>query len=255
MAISRRRYGRWFIVALTLMAGRLPPAVAGSPTVALGPINLQGLEWLNRSDAPAMHPGEVNPHLRMTSVSAPTAADQAMADDLVQTLKRAIAPYADVAVAEAAGYLPLPPDPSGWRIVHYVNVWRSWQETWEINPQEPGTLLYERQPDGALRLIGAMFTAPADATEAELNARVPLSVGRWHLHTNICMPDPIWDRTQWEIEDNGRPRFGPDSAIATEAACEAVGGDFWPTVFGWMVHAYVFADDPQDIWNPMYGSP
>jgi hypothetical protein len=35
--------------------------------------------------------------------------------------------------------------------------------------------------------------------------------------------------------------FGPASPIATEEACDAVGGDFHATTFGWMVHANVFA--------------
>ncbi|MEM9164910.1 MAG: hypothetical protein AAGC54_17810 [Cyanobacteria bacterium P01_F01_bin.4] len=78
-------------------------------------------------------------------------------------------------------------------------------------------------------------------------------MSRWHLHINICVPDPIWDADQWALEQDGLPVFGPESPIATEAACEAVDGDFRPTVFGWMVHANVFAENPADVWNPMYG--
>lgn len=38
------------------------------------------------------------------------------------------------------------------------------------------------------------------------------------------------------------------SPIATEAACNAVGGQFRPRLFGWMVHVMAFSggDDP---WN------
>ncbi len=257
MLFLRRRYFRLVLLALLLLAFLLPPAIAQtqqqthqtSPLIALGPIDLNGLEGSDGSMTPH---GENDPHVRMTAMRAPKAEDQAVADEIAEELKGAIAKYADISVAEADDYFPFPADSSGLRIVHYVNVYRSWQENWRLNPQEPGSLLYERQPDSSLKLIGAMFVAPDDATEAELDERMPLSVTQWHLHTNICVPDPIWDSEQWKIEDNGAPRFGPQSAIATEVACAEVGGDFMPTAFGWMVHAYVFADNPSDVWNQMY---
>ena len=243
MRILRHHYYR--NMALALMAIALPMP----PVIALGPIDLRGISGVDGSMMPH---GETDPHLQMTSTRPLTPESQHIADDIALALRGAILPYADISVAEADGYRPFPPDPSGFRIVHYVNPMRTWRETWGINPQEPGSLLYERQSDGSLQLIGAMFTAPEDASETELNDRVPLSVARWHLHVNICVPDPVWDTEQWALEDDGRPRFGPESHISTETACEAVGGDFWPTAFGWMVHAYVFAEDPDDIWNPMY---
>ena len=33
-----------------------------------------------------------------------------------------------------------------------------------------------------------MYTAPYEVIEEELNRRVPLSIARWHLHTNLCLP-------------------------------------------------------------------
>ena len=36
----------------------------------------------------------------------------------------------------------------------------------------------------------------------------------------------------------------------TRAECEAAGGEFTPQLFGWMVHANVFAGtDPKSIWG------
>jgi hypothetical protein len=44
--------------------------------------------------------------------------------------------------------------------------------------------------------------------------------------------------------------FGPESPVATKEACDAVHGVFHPTIFGWMVHANVFAgDNPKVIWG------
>ncbi|MDJ0706670.1 MAG: hypothetical protein QNJ46_25650 [Leptolyngbyaceae cyanobacterium MO_188.B28] len=245
MLTLRRRPFRIVVLALFLISLLLPPALAQSSD--------SGASILNGSNGAMTSHGDHDPHMRMTSMRPPTENDLAKADDLAQKVKVAIAKYADISVAEADDYQPFPPDPSDLYIVHYVNVWLPWLENFRLDPKHPGSLLYERQADGSLQLLGAMFTAPPEATEEELNARVPLSVTRWHLHTNICVPNPIWDKDQWELEQDGQPVFGPESPIATESACESVGGDFWPTAFGWMVHANVFADEPADIWNPMYG--
>jgi hypothetical protein len=44
--------------------------------------------------------------------------------------------------------------------------------------------------------------------------------------------------------------FGPRSPIATQAACDAVGGRFFPRLFGWMVHVNAFAGtDPAVVWG------
>jgi hypothetical protein len=249
--LLKRSFLHIFTLVVAIHFLLFSPAIArdNGQAVTLGRISIEGIEG---SDGSMMHRGENDPHMRMTPMRSPTAKDLAKADKLARELKEAISKYADIAAAEADGYRPFPPNPRGLRIVHYVNLGRSVAENWKLNPRKPGSLLYERQPDNSLRLIGAMVTASKKATEAELNARVPLSVARWHLHTNICVPKPIWDGKQWAIKDNGRPRFGPESTISTEAACKAVGGDFWPTAFGWMVHAYVFAENPRDIWNQMY---
>jgi len=42
---------------------------------------------------------------------------------------------------------------------------------------------------------------------------------------------------------DGHAVFGPESPIATQAACDSVGGDFHESLFGWMIHANVFAGD------------
>lgn len=193
-----------------------------------------------------------NLHLQVTNQGQPNQKESEEAARLVQELKTGIARYAKVEDAIADDYFPFPPDPAGMRIVHYVNLVNSITENWGFNPENPGALLYERQPDDSLKLIGAMVTAPDDADPQELNSRVPLSVAQWHLHTNICVPDPFWDAEQWAIIDGKNPRFGPESVIATEEQCEAVKGEFWPKALSWMVHAYVFADNPDDVWNQMY---
>lgn len=220
------------------------------PVLAQTPTN-EGI--LGGSNGAMTSHGPNDPHMQMTPTWPLASEYEAYGAELMTTVRDAISPYTDIAKAEADNYRPFPADPGDMRIVHYVNYRRSWQEGQRLDPTRPGSLLYERQPNGELALLGVMFTAPPDSTLETLNERVPLSLTRWHQHTNICLPRPVWDREQWARSQDGRPLFGPESEIATAADCDAVGGDFFPTLLGWMVHINVFAADPADVWNPMYG--
>ena len=198
-------------------------------------------------------PGD--PHASMTRLAPERPGDRARAERLLDETRRSIARYRDVEDAVADGYESFPAaPPPDLQVIHYVHRKRSEREQKAVDPGEPGALLYERDGRGGLRLLGAMYTAPVDAPLAELDARVPLSVTQWHLHQNICVPRPIWDEEAWGRRlPSGEAAFGPESPTATEAACEQVGGRFLPTVFGWMAHLNVYADDPADVWNAMYG--
>lgn len=88
-----------------------------------------------------------------------------------------------------------------------------------------------------------MYTMPKRASEEQLNERVPLSVAMWHLHTNLCMPPKSEYRTvDWT-------KFGLKGSIATPEACDAAGGRFQPSIFGWMVHVYPFQDSLDKIYS------
>jgi hypothetical protein len=73
----------------------------------------------------------------------------------------------------------------------------------------------------------------------KLNERVPLGIAQWHRHINWCVPKR-GETSRWSERQNGRPVFGPESPVATQAACDSVGGTFLPSPFGWMIHANVF---------------
>ena len=66
---------------------------------------------------------------------------------------------------------------------------------------------------------------------------------------NWCPPKP-GDAARYGEQKGGHPIFGPESPIDTEAACDAVGGKFYPRLFGWMVHVSVF--DATDLGS-IYG--
>ena len=69
-----------------------------------------------------------------------------------------------------------------------------------------------------------MFTVPPTASEDELNARIPLSVVRWHKHTNFCAAPA--DRVKEYLGKH--PKFGMFGSINTADACKAEGGTFYP---------------------------
>ena len=88
-----------------------------------------------------------------------------------------------------------------------------------------------------------MYTMPKNATTQQLNARVPLSVARWHAHVNLCMPP----KGQGARADG--TKFGLAGSISTSEACAEAGGRFIPQIFGWMVHVYPFETSREKIWG------
>lgn len=192
---------------------------------------------------------EMNPHMRMTAPRTPTAADSARARALVDTLRRALAKYRDVKVAEADGFKQFAPQVKNQRVYHFTRNWNAVKAAFSFDPAEPTSLLYTKDASGNFVLTGAMYTAPRRASEDDLNARVPLSIARWHEHVNICIPKR-GDAERWKEMKDGKMLFGPAGTIVTEAECNAAGGRWLEHLFGWMVHANVFAsDDLGQIWG------
>ena len=182
-------------------------------------------------------------HMTWSDPRPVNSADQARAAKLVATLQTALAKYKDYRVAEADGFKPFHPEFKRMPVVHFTKWWYAAKAQFTFDPAEPTSLLYQRTAGGGYELIGAMYTAPKRWTQDQLNERVPLSVARWHQHVNICLPakgaNPI--TADWS-------RFGPNGSIASKKECEAAGGRFFPTVFGWMVHVYPWERDQQQVW-------
>jgi hypothetical protein len=201
--------------------------------------------------APHVHAAGANAnlHMEMTPALRPTASDSVRAARIAATLRTALAKYADTAAAVADGYHMFLPGLKTQKIYHFTNNWRAVQEAARFEPTRPTSILYRKDSTGRLVLVGAMYTAPKRFSLEKLDARVPLSIARWHKHVNWCLPKR-GETARWTEQRDGAPVFGPESAVATKEACDAVGGRFMPTVFGWMLHANVFAgDDPATIWG------
>ena len=186
-----------------------------------------------------------NPHMRMSPERVASAADSARAAQLVVDARASLVKYKDVHVAEREGYRMFAPNVKNQPVYHFTKLGAVVRERFTFDVARPSSLLYKKDSDGSFRLVGAMYTAPKEATLDELNARVPLGIARWHLHTNMCVPRLTQSKRWREVKD-GKPAFGPASPVATRDACDALDGRFLPVVFNWMVHANVF---DTDVWN------
>jgi len=181
-------------------------------------------------------------HLELSPTRAATHEDTVRAFEIVRQLRLALAKYADTAAATADGYKMFAPQLEQQRVYHFTNYKNAFLEAFRFDPEKPTSILYVRAPDGGLKLIGAMYTAPKRMRVGRLDGRVPLSIARWHRHVDWCLP-PRSEKDRWVERRNGMPVFGPESPIATKAECGDVGGNFYPSLFGWMIHANVFAGD------------
>jgi hypothetical protein len=222
--VNGRLRGRAPIVALACLyavsAGRAPPAQA--------------------DEAMAHMAG----HMYMTTLRPLKSGDREKADALVASAKTAMAPYQDYQKALADGYkifLPEIPQPQ----YHFTQYEHALEARSHFDPLKPTSLLYTKTQDGGYKLVGAMYTARVDATEDEINERIPLSIAHWHQHINFCKAPP----DQKAAYFGPGAKFGLLGSITTKEDCEAAGGQFYPHIFGWMVHVYPFEKDPDKVWS------
>ena len=198
------------------------------------------------NEAHAVHdmtPGHMDAHslhMHMTAMRPQTPEDAARAKEIVTQLRAGIEKYKDYRVALNDGYkifLPNLRQPE-YHFTKYVN---GFLEAFTFDPARPTSLLYTKTSDG-YELVGAMYTMPKRATEEQLNARVPLSMAMWHLHTNLCMPQKgQFRKADWT-------KFGLKGSIATQEACDAANGRFQLVIFGWMVHVYPYEDSLDNVF-------
>jgi hypothetical protein len=210
----------------------------------MGSIAMSTVAWA--ADDMANMPGmaHMSGHMYLTSPRSVQPGDQEKADAVVAAARKAMAPYEDYHKALDDGFkifLPNVPQPQ----YHFTNYANGLAARSHFDPLKPTSLLYVKTGEDSYRLVGAMYTAAVDASEDEINERIPLSIARWHQHTNFCKAP----------EGQKAAYFGPDAkfgllgSITTKEACEAAGGEFHPHIFGWMVHVYPYEKDPKMIWS------
>ena len=224
-----------------------PPPPQSSQPQAMEP-NMPGMDMddAKANEAHAVHdmtPGghdAHNLHMHMTAMRPQNPEDAARANEVIAQLRSGIEKYKDYHVALNDGYkifLPNLPQPE----YHFTNYKNGFLEAFIFDPSRPTSLLYKKVP-GGFQLVGAMYTMPKRATEDQLNARIPLSVAMWHLHTNLCMPQ------KGQLRGADWTKFGLRGSIATQEACDVAGGRFHPVIFGWMVHVYPYEDSQDKVF-------
>src|SRR6266478_4197165 len=239
-------------ILLAAMPGHNAPAVATvnqprqqsaatqpAPNIPRASIRMEAIdERAAVSDMGAMRGSSA--HMHMTEMRPQTPADVARANEILTQLRAGIEKYKDYHVALNEGYkifLPNLRQPE----YHFTNYWNGFLEAFAFDPARPTSLLYKKT-SGGYELAGAMYTMPKRATVEQLNARVPLSVATWHLHTNLCMPQ------KGQLRSADWKKFGLRGSIGTQEACDAANGRFQPVIFGWMVHVYPYEDSLDKVF-------
>lgn len=183
-------------------------------------------------------------HMDMTVKRQLEPGDRERANAILAALKSVMQKYRDVQVAQADGYVQFKPE---LRLpqAHFTN-WAYAKEAWSghFDPNHPTALMYKRDGQG-WTLEGAMYTAPATASEAQLDAAAPLSIAQWHRHTNVCT-GPVGSSARDYF--GAAARFGLAGSIHDEASCVAAGGSWKNQIYGWMLHVWPMESDPQKVW-------
>jgi len=189
------------------------------------------------------HHMDMGPHMKMTALRDPKPGDQEKANQVADAALKAAEKYTDYKVALADGFKIFHPE-LPQKQYHFTNYLYAFEAAMHFNPEHPTSLLYEKHGDD-YKLIGVMYTAPKNATENQLDQRIPLSIAQWHAHVNLCLPPVDKKSEAW----GPNAKFGLRGSIASKAECDAAGGKFMPQIFGWMVHVYPFEKDQASIWT------
>jgi hypothetical protein len=183
-------------------------------------------------------------HMDMTPLRPRQPGDEERARAVVATVKASIERYKNYRKALADGYVIANPNLKQPQY-HFINQANQREADLRFDPSKPSALLYRRTPMLEYKLEGVMFTLNANASEEELNQRLPLSIARWHRHTNFC-ESPVDDPKEYMSE---HPRFGMFGSIKTKEACDAAHGVFHPYVFTWMLHFFPYEASLKDVFS------
>jgi len=115
-----------------------------------------------------------------------TQAQQSNANALVKIVRESTARFKDVSVAEAEGYALqfgcVSGDDFGAMGLHYVN--GALVKSGVLDATRPQIVIYEAQPNGSLRLIGADYLLMADAWNSTHTSPPELMGQFFHLFTS-----------------------------------------------------------------------
>jgi hypothetical protein len=183
-------------------------------------------------------------HMCITPTLPVRPGDEERARTIVTKVMNAIEKYKDYRKAIADGYLQVNPAVDQPQF-HFTNDANAKLADTQFDPTLPTSLLYFRTPTQRFKLEGVMFTDRQGASEDELNQRIPLSIARWHEHTNFCGAPASKVKEYF----GQHPKFGMFGSIHTKTACDAEGGKFFPVIFSWMIHVFPYENDLKDVFS------
>jgi len=237
------------LIPLSLAGAALALATAISPAQQQDPMaNMPGMKMGDKgsNDMKDMGPSmaAMAGHMYMTSLRPIQPGDEEKVKAIVAQVKASIERYKDYKKALADGYVIGNPNVNEPQF-HFISQANTAEAEKHFDPTRPSALLYFQTPKQRYKLEGVMFTVPPNASEDELNDRIPLSIVRWHVHTNFCAAPP--DRVKEYLGKH--PKFGMFGSINTADACKAEGGTFYPKIFTWMIHVFPFETDLKDVFS------
>jgi hypothetical protein len=180
----------------------------------------------------------MGPHMRMTPYQPVTTSDNTRMQAIVQNAHACFDKYQDYHLALNEGYRIFAPNiPQD--IYHFANIQSFAEAQTTFDLAHPSALLYKKVADG-YQFVGVMYSAPANVTPEQLNKRIPISIAPWHLHVNFCLPAGDTEQTLFHANS----LFGLTGTISSKSECSKVGGTFYSSMYGWMVHIPLFGSVP-----------
>ena len=149
----------------------------------------------------------------------------------LDTVRAATEKFRDVDVALKAGYRQATEEVPNMG-AHFVHA--MWSLDGKFDPARPEILLYVRDDDGEWELVGTSFVQALHLAGFDHPEAFAGPLDNWHVHYELCTG----------------PTF--NSRSATQAECRRDGGT-WLPAYGWMIHAWVWVDNPLGVftmWNP-----
>ncbi len=191
---TSNRFGWTALATASALGAIMVAGIAFSDDMAGMDMSGSNMGAMNHTMAPGgmgSHMARMENHMRMTELRPAMPQDEVRAHQIVETLRSSIAKYRDYHVALAHGmriFLPAIPQ-DVYHFTDYAETGNEYQGRFDIS--HPGSILYTRDAAGNYTLVGAMYSAPPDATMDDLDQIVPLSIARWHVHTDICLPNDL----------------------------------------------------------------
>jgi len=208
--------------------------------------SMAGMDMSGHDDMADMGPSmaAMAGHMYITPLRPKQPGDDEKVKAVVAALKASMERYKDYRKALADGYYIANPKLTQPQY-HFISQANTREADLHFDPSKPTALLYRRTPTLEYKLEGAMYTTSPDATEDELNERIPLSIVRWHRHVNFC------EAPEDRVKDYqaAHPKFGMFGSIKTEEECKAERGIFHPYIFTWMIHVFPYESSQKDIFS------